>query len=206
MCFFYGIPKDKVKVQNHFSAKYDPIADTIQTGEVNGFARPFIPVITDEYPGKILLGQWPLTPEAGFSDPAGYFKKVNTLNARIETVENKPSYKDYTDNRCLILAECFYEWKHETVNGKLFKLKHEITMASGEPFAMAGIYNLMGDVPTCTILTTEANPLMAEIHNTKKRMPVILSPQEERLWLENDRIEPYANRNHIELVAIPLVG
>jgi putative SOS response-associated peptidase YedK len=119
--------------------------------------------------------------------------RINTLNARIETLSEKPSYKSYLNNRCLILVDAFYEWKWLDEKGKT-KKQYEITLQDNSPFAIAGIYNtwtnkLTGEIlNTYSIITTEAKELMAEIHNTKKRMPVILTPNNEKLWLGGNNI------------------
>ena len=75
------------------------------------------------------------------------------------------------------------------------KQQYLISLPNDEPFAFAGIYNEWtnkntGEIlQTYSMITTEANPQMAEIHNTKKRMPVILTPQNENDWL-NETINP----------------
>jgi len=106
------------------------------------------------------------------------------INARAETVDKKPSFRDaFRRRRCLIIADGFYEWKKEgkTKSPLYFYLK------SGQPFGFAGLYesqaSLDGQITgACTIITTQANDLVAPIHN---RMPVILSGrQEQDLWLD----------------------
>jgi putative SOS response-associated peptidase YedK len=83
--------------------------------------------------------------------------------------------------RCLVLADGFYEWKR-TGQGKV---PYRIALKTGEPFAFAGIWSLGQDAQrrpwsTFAILTTEANRLVAQLHN---RMPGILQPQDEATWL-----------------------
>ena len=84
-------------------------------------------------------------------------------------------------HRCLILADGFYEWKR----GGKRKVPYRIALKTEEPFAFAGIWSLVHDAqgvvqPTFALLTTEANPLVAQIHT---RMPVILREQDEADWL-----------------------
>lgn len=106
------------------------------------------------------------------------------INARSETVAEKPSFRAaLTKRRCLIPADGFYEWQKVGPN----KRPMRITLASGEPFAFAGLWETWnarnGDmVHTCTILTTAANESLASIHN---RMPVILTPEAEEIWLDH---------------------
>lgn len=104
------------------------------------------------------------------------------INARSETADQKASFKHaLKKRRCLILSDGFYEWRRT----KDRKIPMRIQVRNGEPFAMAGLWEKWHDntstIYTCTILTTEANELMAEIHN---RMPVILTKETESIWLD----------------------
>jgi putative SOS response-associated peptidase YedK len=115
--------------------------------------------------------------------------RKNTLNARIETIEEKPSFRSYVKNRCLVLIDGFYEYQWQDTKGKV-KKPFLMTMPDGEPFALGGLFSHWTDktsgdmLSTFTILTMDANEQMAEIHNTKKRMPLILRRDTEMDWLE----------------------
>jgi putative SOS response-associated peptidase YedK len=112
------------------------------------------------------------------------------LNAKIETVFEKPSFRDVLQNRCLIIATAFYEWRWNDEKGKT-KQKFQIN-AETEIFAFAGLYSNWtnpenGDIlKTYTMLTTEANATMQYIHNHKKRMPIILKQDDEQNWLNGN--------------------
>jgi putative SOS response-associated peptidase YedK len=106
------------------------------------------------------------------------------INARAETLPEKPAFRAaLKKRRCLVLADGFYEWQ-KTPSGKQ---PMRITLASGEPFAFAGLWETW-DAPdgsllrTFTIVTGEPNELVAPIHN---RMPAILLPEHEAVWLDN---------------------
>jgi len=107
------------------------------------------------------------------------------INARAETVDKKPSFKDaFKRKRCLIIADGFYEWKRE---GKS-KTPLYFHLKSNLPFGFAGIYETWispdkKEIKTCVIITTAANDLIATVHD---RMPVILSGEQEKVWLESD--------------------
>jgi len=106
------------------------------------------------------------------------------INARADGVADKPSFRSaFKKRRCLIVADGFFEWKKE---GKA-KQPFLITLKSGKPFAFAGLAEHWhrGDqvIDSCTIITTEPNELMADIHD---RMPVILPPADYDLWLDQD--------------------
>ena len=107
------------------------------------------------------------------------------INARAETVAQRPAFRDaFRRRRCLVLADGFYEWQRA---GSV-KKPMRIVMESGEPFAFAGLWAMWRDsegnrIPSCTIITTEANDLLRPIHN---RMPVILPREMEEFWLDRD--------------------
>jgi putative SOS response-associated peptidase YedK len=105
------------------------------------------------------------------------------INARSETVAEKLTFRTaLKKQRCLVIADGFYEWKKE---GKR-KLPVYIRLKSDETFGLAGLYNIWtspaGDeVRTCTIITTRANELIQLFHD---RMPVIIPEDKEDLWLD----------------------
>ena len=111
------------------------------------------------------------------------------INARAETVAEKPSFRDaLRRRRCLVVADGFYEWRRIGAG----KRPMRITMATGKPFAFAGLWDTWRDpqdqiVISCTIITTGANDLLRPIHH---RMPVILQREGEELWLDHDVREP----------------
>ena len=200
MCYFFAQLQAVKKLENRFNAFLQSDEELFEQTDYNGFAHPFTPIISNENPKIIEFAQWGLVPWFAKEDPNAFWKKTNTLNAKIEGIEKKKSFSSSIDNRCLIVASEFYEWKHV---GKE-KIKHRIYTKDGNPFAFAGIYNPIGDIKTYTILTTEANELMAEIHNSKKRMPVVLRKEEEQLWLKGEPMEIYHERKEVELIAQPL--
>ncbi len=127
------------------------------------------------------LLRWGLVPFWA-SDPGEVAAK--TINARAETVAERPAYRDaFERRRCLIVADGFYEWSEGT--------PHWITRADGEPFAFAGLWASWrppGDEPveplrSCAIVTTAAAGAVRELHD---RMPVILDRDQEQRWLDPD--------------------
>jgi putative SOS response-associated peptidase YedK len=122
--------------------------------------------------------RWGLIP-AWAKDPAIGSRMIN---ARAETVGEKPSFKrPLKDRRCLVVADGFYEWQK---TGQA-KIPMFIRLKSGQPFGFAGLYDVWTSpegeaVASCTIITTGANDLMQPIHD---RMPVILPKSQEATWL-----------------------
>ena len=107
------------------------------------------------------------------------------INIRAETLTDKPGFKNLLKRkRCAIIADGFYEWK------KLNNLKqpYYITLATGSPFAFAGLWDTWKSpggesYHTCAIITTSASRQVSEIHS---RMPVILKPDAADAWLDTE--------------------
>jgi len=113
---------------------------------------------------------------------------VKTINARAETVAERPAYRDaFARRRCLILADGFLEWSGGT--------PHWITLEDGAPFAFAGLWASwrprdgegVEPLRTCSIVTTAAGPAVSHLHD---RMPVILPLAAEHVWLDPATPEP----------------
>jgi putative SOS response-associated peptidase YedK len=130
------------------------------------------------------------------------------LNARIETIDEKPSFKNAVNNRCLIIAIAYYEWRWIDPKGKL-KEKYQINSQDTEIFTFAGLYSTWNDIQTgealnrYTILTTEANETMKYVHNMKQRMPVMLKKADEMAWLDHSSsINDFAFPYQVNLIAL----
>ena len=113
------------------------------------------------------------------------------INARAETVAERPAFRNaLRRRRCLVLADGFYEWQRVGASRRPMR----VVMRSGEPFAFAGLWetwrNPEGEVvPSCTIITTEANELLRPVRD---RMPVILAREMEGFWLDRSVEDPQA--------------
>lgn len=149
--------------------------------------RQPIAVVVEDGVRRIVPMQWGLIPSWAKDD-----KIANKLiNARAETIAEKPSFKRaFAQRRCLILADGFYEWKSDESG------KHPvyITLKSGKPFCFGGIFehwtNPQGErVVTCCIITTEASEEMRWVHH---RMPLIVPTQFQERWLDQTITDPEA--------------
>jgi putative SOS response-associated peptidase YedK len=163
----------------------------------SAFSFPEWRIITQK--PEIELMNWGLIPN--------WFKGDNyteiaskTPNARIETLESTPSFKGLINQqRCIIPSTGYFEWQH---NGK-DKLPFFVFPKTQELFSMAGLYSewiqpsTLIKMKTFTILTCEANPFLAEIHNSKKRMPLLLDDSEINRWLN----EPKINIEQVKILA-----
>ena len=177
MCGRFGLLPPREDVEERFDARitfdYEPRANIAPEG-------PGVPAKLNESPDEINRLRWGLLPR-WVDDPDGF---PDLINARAETVAEKSSFEDAFENRrCLIPASNFYEWSGQ--RGK--RVPHYIGVEDGELFAMAGLWETWSDngteIQSATIITTEANELVDEIHG---RMPVILDRDEEDRWLEAD--------------------
>ncbi len=105
------------------------------------------------------------------------------INARAETVTEKPSFREaFKRRRCLIPSEGFYEWVREGTR----KQPYYFRMKDERPFALAGLWERWEGhgqkvIESCTILTTEANEVLALVHD---RMPVIIAAEHYESWLD----------------------
>ena len=124
--------------------------------------------------------RWGLVPFWA-SDPSDVAAK--TINARAETVAERPAYRDaFERKRCLIVADGFYEWSGG--------VPYWITRPGGEPFAFAGLWSSwrpkgasreVEPLRSCAIVTTAAAGPVRNLHD---RMPVILDASRESLWID----------------------
>jgi len=176
--------KDRYKVEI-----YQP--EVLKVYHTTGFDHQDIPVITSDNPEVLQFFTWGLIP-AWVRDPIKAEQLSHkTLNARGEEMFEKASYKSAALNRrCLVVVDGFFEHHHK--GSKTFpyfiKPKADIT------FTMAGLWEewRYEDLKrsTCTIVTTEGNTLLSQIHNNPKlkgpRMPLILDKNQEKIWLNED--------------------
>lgn len=141
------------------------------------------PVVVNASPTQVTMARWGLIPSWAKDAAIGY----RMINARAETVTEKPAFRRLIkQQRCLIIADGFYEWQQV---GKQ-KVPHRLLLKTGEPFSFAGLWDAWVDpgtktrLVTYTIITTAANALVKPIHD---RMPVILTRAGEAEWLNDQR-------------------
>ncbi|EEA94205.1 SOS response-associated peptidase [Pseudovibrio sp. JE062] len=129
------------------------------------------------------LARWGLVP-SWVKDPASF---TLLLNARAETLEEKPSFRAAVRHRrCLIPANGFYEWQRKGAA----KQPYWIAPADGRLLAFAGLWETYshpdgGDIDTAAVITVEANNTVKPIHH---RMPAIIAPEHFNDWLSNGTV------------------
>lgn len=169
---------------------------------VNAFSFPDCLVITSD--PEIQCYRWGLIPFWVKDEKQADEIKRMTLNARADTIFQKPSFREpIRSKRCIVPSTGYFEWRHEGYK----KIPYYIYVKDETIFSMAGIYDTWLDkttgevVDTFSIITTDTNPLTDYIHNTKHRMPAILSQENEERWLD-----PSLDKSDIEklLLSFPV--
>ena len=187
MCFTVNVNLIKEELENRYGAtlidpdKYRP------SYYYHAFGLPSLPAICSEDQSRIKLLQWGLIPSWTRGIDQANIIRYKTFNARSESIETKKSFSSsFRSKRCLIPVKGFFEWQH--IGNE--KIPWYIYHSGNEIISLAGIYddwveNNTGEVlTTFSIVTTDANELMANIHNSGKRMPVLLSKSSETLWID----------------------
>lgn len=184
MCGRYSNAADEALLAERFGF---PAGEAALTPRYNQAPGQDAAVVTADAAGRRLaMMRWGLVPSWA-RDPA---QAKPLINARAETLAHKPSFKNaYKKRRCLVLADGFYEWR-KGPGGR--RSPWRFALSHGAPFAMAGLWEPgrgegQSPQPTFTIVTTDANELVGRIH---PRMPVILLPQAEEIWLDESLQDP----------------
>jgi len=183
MCGRFRLSRRKQLIEEYFDCV---VEDDDWSPRYNIAPMQSIPVIRkkpEEPRRRLSLIRWGLVPSWSH-DSSG---AAAMINARLETVDTKPTFRDAIKfRRCLVPADGFYEWG---ASGKL-KQPYCFEVGEGELFAFAGIWERWKDpaekgpanwIETCAILTAPANPVASAIHD---RMPVILDPDQYDVWLD----------------------
>ena len=184
MCGRYSLIADIGELQERFG--FDG-SELTHTPRYNVAPTQMALTVTNGSERRGSYMRWGLIPSWAKSASVG----TRMINARAETVAEMPSFRTALQRRrCLVLADGFYEWQGKGSSRRPMR----ITMASGEPFAFAGLWDAWRDpkgevVRSCAIITTSANESLSPIHD---RMPVILPRELESLWLDHDIQDPAA--------------
>ena len=186
MCGRSSLTKNEKELEERFNAtfysedleRYNPLPN------FNVAPTHLHPVVANQDKEHLQFFKWGLIPFWAKSPSIG----SKMINARIETILEKPSFRNaVSKRRCIVPFDGFYEWKR---SGKE-KIPFRITLQDEGIFCIAGIWETWKDpegetVYSFSLITQEPNEMMAEIHN---RMPAILLPEQEQLWLD-DSIPP----------------
>lgn len=215
MCYYNGIKVSKLEYIELMRMEKDIkafIASDMTL--VNGFDYGNYPIIKPLDGGKdfeIKLAHWEFIPYfvKKKEDLKAFRQKYTTMNVKCESLIGSRMFGDAPQKRrCLVLSSGFYEWRAYKPEGakKPEKYPYYIHLPNKQYFFMAGIWNTWVDageeatgeiIDTFAIVTTEANPLMAQVHNSKLRMPTILPEDLAIEWLQpglsDERIKEIAS-------------
>ena len=193
MCGRFSQAKDLEELYDEFAFIDEPFDDIIQP-RYNIAPSQLSPVIINEGgKNKLRMFKWGLVPSWSKDTKTGY----RMINARAETISEKPSFKKpFRSQRCLVIADGFYEWQRPDKNTKI---PYRFIMKDRKLFAMAGLWDIWnkGEEPlhTFTIITTSENEIMKPVHD---RMPVILPDGNRQIWLN-----PESNEAELKELLVP---
>ena len=205
MCGRYTLMTSAAELESRFDAAFDDPPEP----RYNCSPGQSLPVVTDDDPDRFREFEWGLIPSWADDDTVGN----DRINARAETVDEKPSFSQaFEQRRCLVPADGFYEWVREGGG----KQPYRVSFEDDRPFAMAGLWSRwepthtqtgLGDfgagtaadsdpdpIESFTVVTTEPNDVVSSLHH---RMAVVLDPDEESTWLHGstedaaELLDPY---------------
>ena len=174
MCGRYSFAIEDALILERFGLR---VRTAIYKARYNCAPTQNLAVIANESPDELQFFRWGLIP--WWAKDASIGNKL--INARAETLLEKPSFKNaFRNRRCLVPATGFFEWRRNAD-----KTPYHIMLKSGDPFCFAGLWDKWitaeGEIiHSFTIITTSPNELMEQIHD---RMPVILPREQEQRWM-----------------------
>ncbi len=184
MCGRSSLTKTEKEIEQRFKATFysEELARYNPLPNFNVAPTHMMPVILSQTPDKINIFRWGLIPRWAKEKSIG----AKMINAKSETLLEKPAFKSLVQSqRCLVPMDGFYEWRKE---GKL-KIPYRIVSQFDEIYSVCGLWDKWMDAETkefihsFTIITVPANNKMNFLH---ERMPVILTKESEKLWLDED--------------------
>lgn len=183
MCGRSSLNKTEKELEERFNAtfysedleRYNPLPN------FNVAPSQVLPVITNEDDHHFLPLRWGLIPFWAKDEKIGF----KMINSRLETILEKPAFRNAVEKRrCLVPFDGFYEWKK--VENK--KVPYRIITTNTDIFTVAGIWEKWKspegkEIRSFSLITRAPNELMEKIHD---RMPAILLPEQEKLWISKD--------------------
>jgi putative SOS response-associated peptidase YedK len=212
MCGRYASARKREELLAEFRIERDRVGESLEPDYNVAPTKPVYAVLTRGTRGngdsgpqdvarELRVVRWGLVPSWAKDVSIG----SRMINARSETVDSKPSFRQaFTRRRCLLPADGFYEWQQVAENGKKRKQPYFIHPADGGVLAFAGLYEIWRDrsypddhprawLWTSTIITTRAEDNVGQIHD---RMPMVIEPARWADWLDP------GNSNKADLLAL----
>ena len=191
MCYETALTKKKKEVKENFNKDFANPEQYEIYYHRSGFTHPNLQIVKMNEPNTIYPAEWGYVPSWGMRDITAFRKKYNTLNIKSETLFQGLSKEAAFENRCLIIADGFFE-PHKTAGNSIPYFCYIPTdkyADNRDLFVFGGIYSEVDDDTnqfTCSILTMEANPFFTEVHNVKKRQPLVLDEELYGEWFNPD--------------------
>jgi len=217
MCFSVNVNLVKEEIEERYGVDFPGKYRYEPSYYYHAFGLPEIPAVCSGNPGSVSMLKWGLIPEWVRNAEDAEEIRYKTFNARSESISSKPSFSSsFNSKRCLVPVRGFFEWQHVGKD----KIPWYIYLPDNKIITLAGLYSEWtntgtGEIlSTFSIITTEANELMGEVHNSGKRMPAILDRNYEKRWLDLsispsdalDLLKPYPSERMKAHTISPLVN
>ncbi len=206
MCFTINVNIVKEEMERRFNENLLDPEEYRPSYYYSAFSFPKIPVIPAKSTSEIHQYHWGLVPSWSRDKEFASLIRTKTGNAKAETLTQKPSFRGSVQSkRCLVIIRGFFEWQKRNNES----IPYYIYLKDEPILTLAGLSDSWIDpesekiLNTFSIITTKANLLLEKIHNTKKRMPVILTKDNESKWLDQEQsvtnilklLKPYKYNN-----------
>ncbi|MDN3594383.1 SOS response-associated peptidase [Zunongwangia endophytica] len=187
MCYETSLTKSAKQIEKRTGARFIDQVDYRPYYHASSFNFPSLYGITDDYKKTITTMEWGMIAPWGTNDIENYRKKNKNWNAKGETMLDLPTFSQAArSRRCLILADGFIEPHYP---GNQFRgpvVPKYCYLPNKKLFCFAGLYNEADNGQlNCSIVTVDANPFFAALHNKKRRMPLVLDEAFTSTWLDS---------------------
>lgn len=188
MCFTVNVNIVRDELEKRYDATLEEPGDYRPSYYFHAFSFPDLPVVFSDGSGgrRINLMKWGLIPSYTANGDEALLIREKTLNARAETIEERPSFRNsFPSRRCLIPVNGFFEWQHACGEKIPWYIHHpgESIISLGALYDRWSVDGGRSYLNSFTIITTRANSLLSKIHNTKNRMPLIIEKDQEERWI-----------------------
>ena len=183
MCYFANTNYNILKVEEETGVKNFTELSS-HTTFLSAFADVYSAIITDDH--ILEDGIWSMAPDMKKESGKAYVG----INAKIETLDKVSLFKKHIFDRCVIPVTCFFDWQHHD-NSKI-KVKFQVKIQGEEISYLGGIYKVIKGQKCFAVVTTQANELMSDIHNTKQRMPLIFNWKMAQEWLSDKDFQKFS--------------
>jgi len=188
MCFTVNINLVKEELEKRYGVDFLDHEQYRPSYYYHAHSLPLLPVVTSD---RILLMQWGLIPSWTSSTSQAQTMRRSTFNARAESISEKPAFAEsFESRRCILPVSGFYEWQHHAA----IKIPWYIYASDNSILSLGCIWSEWTDKEsgvvyrTFSIVTTEANNLLSVIHNSARRMPLVIAREDVDNWISGNQM------------------